>query len=112
MQEISAVKFVKIFEMEANLRWALLIRGVRDGRNLLEGFDVGFHPGQDLTARVCSDISSILSKAGAALIETQNQVILGIGLGFKKDVWMLKMRHSSTLQQVVGFLISFFIYPQ
>lgn len=47
-------------------------------------FDVGFHPGQDLTSRVCSDISSPLSEAGAALIETQHQGIVGIGLGFKK----------------------------
>lgn len=37
VQEIPAVKFVKIFEMEAKLRWALLIRGVRGGRNHLEG---------------------------------------------------------------------------
>lgn len=36
MQDIPAVKFAKIFEMEAKLTWALLIRGVRGGRNLLE----------------------------------------------------------------------------
>lgn len=28
-------------------------------------FNEGFHPRQDLTARVCSDMSSTLSKAGA-----------------------------------------------
>ena len=34
MQEIPAVKLVKIFELEANLKWILLIRNVRGGRNL------------------------------------------------------------------------------
>lgn len=111
MQEIPAVKFGEIFEMEAKLRWALLIRAVRGGRNLLRRhcFDGGFHPGQGLTSRVCSDISSTLSEAGAALIETQHQGMVGIGLGFKKmfgyeDETLL---HTATSHRFSGRLVFF-----
>lgn len=37
IQKIPVIKFVKTFEMEVKLRWALLVRGVRGGRNLSEG---------------------------------------------------------------------------
>lgn len=37
MQEIPAVKLVKIFELEANLRWILLIRSLRGGSDLFVG---------------------------------------------------------------------------
>lgn len=37
MQEIPAVKLVKISELEANLKWVLLIRNVRGGRVLFAG---------------------------------------------------------------------------
>lgn len=37
MQEIPAVKLVKISELEANLKWVLLIRNVRGGRVFFAG---------------------------------------------------------------------------
>lgn len=36
-QEISAIKLVKIFELEANLKWILFIRNVGGGRDLFGG---------------------------------------------------------------------------
>lgn len=37
VQEMPADKLVKIFELEAKLKWVLLIRNVKGGRDLFVG---------------------------------------------------------------------------
>lgn len=61
---------MKIFELETNLKWVLLIRNIRAGRDLLAGIVLiqAFTQWQDLTAIACLNISSTLSEAGDDLI--------------------------------------------
>lgn len=74
MQEIPAVKLVKIFKFKANLKWVLFIRNVRGGRDLFAGIVLmqAFTQRQELSAMACLNISTTLSEAGDALIETQH----------------------------------------
>lgn len=61
---------MKIFELETNLKWVLLIRNVRAGRDLFAGIVLiqAFTQWQDLTAIACLNISSTLSEADGDLI--------------------------------------------
>ena len=86
LQEIPAVKLVRIFELEANLKWVLLIRNVKDGRDLLAGivFMETFTQRQDPTTIACLHFSTSLSEAAVALIETHHKGVVVIGPGFEK----------------------------